>query len=88
MDSVKTARKKKIGTQIDPVTHAKLRLVSEMTGRRIDAIVEDALRQVLADFPTDGFTTFEEMHARYEQLHGVKIDIPVEAARLARRRKG
>lgn len=77
--------KKKIGTQIDPALHTKLKLVSAATGRRIDAIVEDAIRQALAAFPTESFTTFEEMVARYEKLHGVRIDVAGEAARLARR---
>ena len=79
-------RKKKIGTQIDPVLHSKLKLVSQVTGRRIDAIVEDALRQALAAFPTAEFTTFEDMHARYEKLHSVKIDVAAEAANLAKKR--
>ncbi len=79
-------RKTTIGTQIDPLLHRKLKLVSAASGRRIDAIVEDALRQALAAFPTESFVTFEEMHARYEKLHGVSIDIAAEAARLARRR--
>ncbi len=78
--------KKKIGTQIDPVLHLKLRLVSAATGRRIDAIVEDAIRAALAAFPTGDFTTFEEMHAKYEKLHGVKIDVAEEAAHQERRR--
>ncbi len=78
--------KKKIGTQIDPELHRKLRLVSAATGRRIDAIVEDAIRAALAAFPTGDFTTFEQMHARYEQLHGVKIDIAEEAANQERHR--
>lgn len=80
-------RKKKIGTQLDPALHRKLRLVSSITGRRIDAIVEDAIRQALAAFPTGEFSTFEEMHARYEALHGVKIDVALEAAALSRRLK-
>ena len=80
-----TTRKKKIGTQIDPDLHAKLKAVSSATGRRIDAIVEDALRQALAAFPMESFTTFEEMHARYEKLHGVKVDVAQEAAQLGRR---
>lgn len=84
---VKTLQKKKIGTQIDPLLHRKLKLVSAASGRRIDAIVEDALRAALAAFPTEEFTTFEEMHARYEKLHGVKIDLAAEAARLAHRRR-
>jgi hypothetical protein len=83
---MRLARKKKIGTQIDPVLHSKLKLVSQVTGRRIDAIVEDAIRQALAAFPTAEFTTFEDMHARYEKLHGVKIDVAEEAARLAKKR--
>lgn len=78
--------KKKIGTQIDPVLHRKLRLVSAATGRRIDAIVEDAIRAALAAFPTGEFTTFEEMHAKYEKLHGEKIDVAEEAAHQERRR--
>jgi hypothetical protein len=82
---VTALRKKKIGTQIDPLLHRKLKLLSAATGRRIDAIVEDALRAALAAFPTEEFITFEEMHARYEKLHGVKIDVAAEAARLAHR---
>lgn len=78
---MKSRRKKKIGTQIDPVLHAKLKLVSQVTGRRIDAIVEDALRQALAAFPNERLTTFEDMHARYEKLHGAKIDVAEEAAK-------
>lgn len=85
---VKTLQKKKIGTQIDPLLHRKLKLVSAASGRRIDAIVEDALRAALAAFPTEEFTTFEEMHARYEKLHGISIDIAAEAAAIARRRTG
>lgn len=81
------APKKKIGTQIDPLLHRKLKLLSAATGRRIDTIVEDALRAALAAFPTEEFITFEEMHARYETLHGVKVDIASEAARVARRRR-
>lgn len=80
-------RKKKIGTQIDPALHAKLKAIAAATGRRIDAIVEDALRAALAAFPTENFTTFEDMNARYEKLHGLRIDVAEEAARLARRRK-
>ena len=78
--------KKKIGTQIDPLLHRKLKLVSAATGRRIDAIVEDAVRVALAAFPTGDFTTFEEMHAKYEKLHGVKIDVAEEAIQQERRR--
>lgn len=79
--------KKKIGTQIDPELHRKLRLVAAATGRRIDAIVEDAIRAALAAFSTGEFTTFEEMHAKYERLHGLKIDVAEEAARQERRRR-
>lgn len=67
--------------------HRKLELVSAATGRRVDAIVEDALRAALAAFPTGEFTTFEEMHAKYEKLHGVKIEVAEEAARQERRRR-
>ncbi len=83
---MRLVRKKKIGTQIDPVLHSKLKLVSQVPGRRIDAIMEDALRQALAAFPTAEFTTFEEMHARYEKLHGVKSDVAEEAAKLSPKR--
>ena len=85
---MRLVRKKKIGTQIDPVLHSKLKLVSQVTGRRIDAIVdvEDALRQALAAFPAAELTTFEEMHARYEKLHGVKIDVAEEASKLSPKR--
>lgn len=68
-------RKKKIGTQVDPALHLKLKRIAAVTGRRIGAIVEDALRQALAGFPTDGITTFEEMHARYEKLCGMEVEI-------------
>lgn len=88
---MKALRKKKIGTQIDPSLHRKLKLVSAASGRRIDAIVEDAIRQALAAFPTESFTTFEEMNARYEKLHGIRIDVAAEAAavtRPVRRRRG
>ena len=68
-------RKKKIGTQIDPILYLKLKRLSNVTGRRISAIVEDALRQALASFPTEGITTFEEMHARYEKLHDIEINL-------------
>ncbi len=44
--------------------------------------------EALAAFPTESFVTFEEMHARYEKLHGVAIDIAAEAAAIARRRTG
>ncbi|MBI2899434.1 MAG: hypothetical protein HYY17_04570 [Planctomycetes bacterium] len=85
-----SVRKKKIGTQIDPLLHRKLKLVSAASGRRIEAIVEDAIRQALAAFPTESFTTFEEMHARYERLHGVRIDVAAEAVALSHppRRRG
>jgi hypothetical protein len=83
---MRLVRKKKIGTQIDPVLHSKLKLVSQVTGRRIDAIVEDALRPALAAFPAAELTTFEEMHARYEKLHGVKIDVAEAAAKLSPKR--
>lgn len=79
--------KMKFGAQIDPTLHQKLKQVSSITGRKIDAIVEDALRQGLAAYPTDGFCTFEEMHARYEKLHGVHIDVAAEAATLSRSRR-
>lgn len=36
---------------------------------------------------TEQLTTFEDMHARYEKLHGVKIDIAIEAAKLAKDRR-
>jgi len=64
--------KKKFGAQIDPALHRKLKKVSSITGRKMDAIIEDALRKELAPYPSVGFTTFEEMHARYERLHGPK----------------
>lgn len=73
----------KFGAQIDPALHRKLKQVAATTGRKIDAILEDALRKELAAYPSTGFTTFEEMHARYEKLHDVRIDIAAEAAALA-----
>ena len=76
-------KKKKLGAAIDPALHSKLRRVSSITGRKIEAIVEDALRAALADYPSERFTTFEEMHARYEKLHGGSIDIAAEAAALS-----
>lgn len=79
--------KKKLGTAIDPALHRKLRLVSSVTGRKIEAIVEDALRAALADYPSENFTTFEEMHARYERLHG-RIDIAAEAAAMTGAKSG
>ena len=74
--------KKKIGTQVDPALHQQLKILSAITGRRMDSLIEEALRQLTAGVPQDNYVTFEQMHAEYERRHGLVIDIPAEAQKL------
>ncbi len=86
--AVEAVEKKKIGTQIDPNLHRRLKVLSAVTGRRIDSLIEEAIRKLAAEMPVGDYVTFEQMHAEYERRHGVRIDIAAEAARLeARNRK-
>lgn len=82
-----TAAKKKVGTQIDAALHRRLKTLSALTGRRMDSLIEEAIRNLTANTPTGDFVTFEQMHAAYERRHGITIDIASEAAELARPRK-
>jgi len=76
------ARKKKIGTQIDPALHRRLKVLSALTGRRIDSLVEDAIRNLTVGIPEGKFVTLDEMVATYERDHGIKIDIEAEARKM------
>ncbi len=84
--------KKKIGTQVDPVLHQRLKVLSALTGKRMDSLIEAAIRKLTAEIPEGNFVTFEEMHAQYERSHGMKVGVPGEARKLqakvrSRRRK-
>ena len=82
-----TVAKKKIGTQIDASLHRRLKILAAVTGRRMDSLVEEAIRNLTGSTPVGDFVTFEQMHSEYERRHGVTIDVAREAARLTRRRR-
>lgn len=86
-EDMPTVAKKKIGTQIDAALHRRLKVLSAATGRRMDSLIEEAIRNLTANTPVGDFVTFEQMHAEYERRHGVKIDVAAEAAKLAGRSK-
>lgn len=83
---MEAVRKKKIGTQIDPILHQKLKVLSAVTGRRMDSLVEEAIGKLVSEMLRGNYVTFEEMHAEYERRRGLKIDIEAEARKLEARR--
>ena len=87
---MQTVARKKIGTQLDPALHQRLKVLSALTGRRMDSLIEEAIRNLTAEIPLGRYVTFEQMHAEYERRHGVRIDIAAEARKLeasSRKRK-